>query len=138
MTSPIPPPETFLEVEALVVDILEADPAVSNALIAVEPPAGFDGTAAAVLVNRRGGAWIGDLHVDEPLIELEVYGPTKAAAHTLANAGRRAVLAAAGRTYGTNLITDVVEEDGPRWLPDYLYRAANRYVCVLKVSVNVY
>ncbi|MFI9613179.1 hypothetical protein ACIHCM_16150 [Streptomyces sp. NPDC052023] len=138
MTTPVPPPNAFLEVERLVVDILEADPALSTALVAVEPPAGFDGTAAAVLVNRRGGAWVGDLHVDEPLIELEVYGPDKAGAHTLANAGRRALLAAAGRTYGTNLITDVVEQDGPRWLPDYLYAGANRYVCVLKVAVTVH
>ncbi|MBV7697013.1 hypothetical protein [Streptomyces sp. TRM70350] len=138
MTTPVPPPSAFLEVERLVVDILEADSALSTALVAVEPPSDFNGTTAAVLVNRRGGAWVGELHVDEPLIELEVYGPDKATAHTLANAGRRALLAAAGRTYGTNLITDVVEQDGPRWLPDYLYAAANRYVCVLKVAVTVH
>ncbi|WP_320784709.1 hypothetical protein [Streptomyces sp. CRN 30] len=138
MTTPVPPPSAFIEVERLVVEILEDDPGLATALVAVEPPADFDGTAAAVLVNRRGGAWVGELHVDEPLIELEVYGPDKATAHTLANTGRRALLAAAGRTFGTNVITDVVEQDGPRWMPDYLYAAANRYVCVLKVAVDVY
>ncbi|MER5194711.1 hypothetical protein ACWD3J_33250 [Streptomyces sp. NPDC002755] len=137
MTTPTPP-SAFPDVEALVVDILEADSALSTALVAVEPPANFDGTTAAVLVNRRGGAWIGELHVDQPLIELEVYGPTKQAAHVLANSARRALLAAAGNRYGTNLITEVEEQDGPRWLPDYLYRAANRYVAVLKVYLDVY
>ncbi|MFD9393384.1 hypothetical protein ACFU6S_04865 [Streptomyces sp. NPDC057456] len=137
MTTPTPP-SAFPDVEALVVDILEADSALSTALVAVEPPANFDGTTAAVLVNRRGGAWIGELHVDQPLIELEVYGPTKQAAHVLANSARRALLAAAGNRYGTNLITEVEEQDGPRWLPDYLYRAANRYVTVIKVYLDVY
>ncbi|MEU2281208.1 hypothetical protein ABZ614_04405 [Streptomyces sp. NPDC013178] len=137
MTTPTPP-SAFPDVEALVVDILEADSALSTALVTVEPPSDFNGTTAAVLVNRRGGAWIGELHVDQPLIELEVYGPTKQAAHVLANSARRALMAAAGNRYGTNLITEVEEQDGPRWLPDYLYNAANRYVTVLKVFIDVY
>ncbi|GAB7103768.1 hypothetical protein JCM4814A_20820 [Streptomyces phaeofaciens JCM 4814] len=137
MTTPTPP-SAFPDVEALVVDILEADSALSTALVTVDPPSDFNGTTAAVLVNRRGGAWIGELHVDQPLIELEVYGPTKQAAHVLANSARRALMAAAGNHYGTNLITEVEEQDGPRWLPDYLYSAANRYVVVLKVFLDVY
>ncbi|MFF3845272.1 hypothetical protein [Streptomyces sp. NPDC002328] len=137
MTTPTPP-SAFPDVEALVVDVLEADPALSSAFVAIEPPESFDGTTAAVLVNRRGGAWVGELHVDQPLIEMEVYGPTKQAAHALANAARRALMAAAGNRYGTNLITEVVEEDGPRWLPDYLYSAANRYVSVHKVYLDVH
>ncbi|MEU5973616.1 hypothetical protein [Streptomyces sp. NPDC047315] len=134
------PPGAFPDVEALVVDILKADAALvaTQAHIAVDPPPGFNGTTRAVLVNRRGGAWTGDLHVDMPLIEFEVYGPTKADAHVLCNAARRVLLAAIGRTYGVNAITDVEEEDGPRWLPDYVYRAANRYVCVIRLSLNVF
>lgn len=132
------PPSAFPDVEALVVDVLEADPALSTATVAVAPPTGFDGTQPAVLVNRRGGSWVGDLHVDMPLIEFEVYGPDKRTAHTLANAARRALLAAIGKQYGTNVISDVEEQDGPRWLPDYLYRAANRYVCVIRLSVDVF
>jgi hypothetical protein len=132
------PPNVFPDVEALVVDILEADAALSTAMVRVDAPPGFDGTQSAVLVNRRGGAWIGELHLDEPLIELEVYGPDKSTAFSLANAARRALLGAIGNTYGGNTLSDVVEEDGPRWLPDYLYRGANRYVGVIKVSLNVF
>ncbi|MET9621057.1 MULTISPECIES: hypothetical protein [unclassified Streptomyces] len=132
------PPSAFPDVEKLVVDVLKADPALAGAVIAVNPPAGFDGTQSAVLVNRRGGAWVGDLHVDMPLIEFEVYGPSKNAAHTLANAARRALLATIGKQVGTNVFQDVEEQDGPRWLPDYLYRGANRYLCVIRLSLSVF
>ncbi|GAA3374299.1 hypothetical protein GCM10020367_37650 [Streptomyces sannanensis] len=132
------PPSAFPDVEKLVVDVLKADPALAGATVAVNPPTGFDGTQSAVLVNRRGGAWIGDLHLDKPLIEFEVYGPSKNAAHTLANAARRALLATIGKQIGSNLVQDVEEMDGPRWMPDYLYRGANRYLCVIQLSLSVF
>src|SRR3954453_258293 len=100
-----PPPSPFPDVEAMVVDVLKAAPGLSAATVAVHPPAGFDGTQAVVLVNRRGGAWISDLHLDQPLIELESYGPDKTTALTLANAGRHALLGAAGHAYGTSRVT---------------------------------
>ncbi|MER5208512.1 hypothetical protein [Streptomyces sp. NPDC002825] len=132
------PPSAFPDVEKLVVDVLKADPAMAGVTVAVQAPAGFDGTQNAVLVNRRGGAWIGDLHVDKPLIEFEVYGPSKNAAHVLANAARRALLATIGKQLGANFVSDVEEQDGPRWMPDYLYRGANRYLCVIQLSLNVF
>jgi hypothetical protein len=133
-----PPPSSFPDVEELVVDVLSDDPALSAALVAVEPPPEFDGTQSAVLVNRRGGAWTGDLHVDMPLMELEVYGPTKAQAHVLANSARRALLALVDQRLGIHYVSDVEEMDGPRWTPDYLYRAANRYVSVTRLSLDVH
>ncbi|MFD0373218.1 hypothetical protein [Streptomyces sp. NPDC059071] len=132
------PPSAFPDVEKLVVDVLKADPALAGVTIAAQAPAGFDGTQKAVLVNRRGGAWIGDLHVDKPLIEFEVYGPSKTEAHVIANAARRALLATIGKQLGANFVADVEEQDGPRWLPDYLYRGANRYLCVIQLSLNVF
>ncbi|MFD5323903.1 hypothetical protein [Streptomyces sp. NPDC127092] len=132
------PPSAFPDVEKLVVDVLKADPALAGVTIAAQAPAGFDGTQKAVLVNRRGGAWIGDLHVDKPLIEFEVYGPTKTEAHVIANGARRALLATIGKQLGANFVADVEEQDGPRWLPDYLYRGANRYLCVIQLSLNVF
>ncbi|WMX45539.1 hypothetical protein [Streptomyces roseicoloratus] len=131
------PPSAFPDVEKLVVDVLKADPALAGVTIAVQAPSGFDGTQKAVLVNRRGGAWIGDLHVDKPLIEFEVYGPTKTEAHVIANAARRALLATIGKQLGVNYVSDVEEQDGPRWLPDYLYRGAHRYLCVIQLSLDV-
>ncbi|MER7697331.1 MULTISPECIES: hypothetical protein [unclassified Streptomyces] len=135
MTSP---PSTFPDVEAIVVELLSDRPDLADAVVDETPPPGFDGTQQAVIVSRRGGAWVDDLHLDQPLIELEAYGPDKATAHRLANAARAELLSAAGRPYGTNLvITDVVEADGPRWLPEFLHPAANRYVCVLRVSLRI-
>lgn len=131
-----PPPSTFPDVEAMSVDILKAGSGLSAATVAVVPPSGFTGAESVVLVNRRGGAWISDLHLDQPLIELECYGPDKTTALTLANAGRQALLGAAGHTYGTSRVTEVLEQDGPHWLPDYVYSGANRYVVLLKVFMT--
>lgn len=132
------PPSAFPDVEKLVVDVLKADPALAGVTVAAQAPAGFDGTQSAVLVNRRGGAWIGDLHLDKPLVEFEVYGQSKEAAHVNANAARRALLATMGKQIGGYLVSDVEEQDGPRWMPDYLYRGANRYLCVIQLSLDVF
>ncbi|WP_432147179.1 hypothetical protein [Streptomyces sp. bgisy029] len=135
MTSP---PSTFPDVEAIVVELLSERADLADAVVDETPPPGFDGTQKVVIVSRRGGAWIDDLHLDQPLIELEAYGPDKATAHRLANSARAELLAAVGRRYGTSIvISDVVESDGPRWLPEYLYPAANRYLCVLRVSLRI-
>ncbi|MFG3495446.1 hypothetical protein [Streptomyces sp. NPDC047928] len=130
------PPSTFPDVEAIVVDLLSDRAELADAIVDETPPPGFDGTAKAVIVSRRGGAWIDDLHLDQPLIELECYGPDKPTAHLLANIARAELLAATGAVYGPTTITDVSEADGPRWLPDYVYTAANRYLCVLRLSLR--
>lgn len=130
------PPNTFPDVEAIVVDLLSDRVELADAAVSEYPPPGFDGTQKAVLVSRRGGAWVDDLHLDQPLIELECYGPDKPTAHLLANAARAELLKAAATRYGNTQITDVVEADGPRWLPDYLYPAAHRYLCVLRLSLR--
>ncbi|MGP2441680.1 hypothetical protein [Streptomyces sp. JW3] len=57
-------------------------------------------------------------------------------AHILANATRATLLAATGTVFGTSFVSDVTEEDGPRWLPDYIYAGANRYVCILRFTVR--
>jgi hypothetical protein len=136
MTTPL---SDFPDVEALVIQILQAEAALAGAAtISRDAWTTFDGTQPAVLVSRLGGTWVGDLYLDNPMMQLEVYGPDKATAFTLANAARHALLASIGTTYnGITTISDVVEQDGPRWMPDYLYHAAKRYVCVLKVSVDV-
>ncbi|MFJ5291359.1 hypothetical protein [Streptomyces sp. NPDC088348] len=129
-------PGTFPDVQAIVRDLLKTRPELAGAYVDDAPPAGFDGTQQAVLISRMGGAWIDDLHVDQPLIQLEVYGPRKSVAHTLANAARATLLAATGTVFGTSFVSDVTEEDGPRWLPDYIYAGANRYVCILRFTVR--
>ncbi|EGJ76190.1 MULTISPECIES: hypothetical protein [unclassified Streptomyces] len=133
---PTSAPGFFPDVQAIVRDLLKKRPEVAEAYVDDAPPDGFDGTQLAVLVSRMGGAWVDDLHVDQPLIQLEVYGPTKSQAHALANAARATLLAATGTVFGTSFIGEVTEEDGPRWLPDYIYAGANRYVCILRMAVR--
>lgn len=126
----------FADVERFLVDRLRGRAELSGVLVDTVPPPGFDGTRRAVLVSRVGGAWVDDLHLDQALAEFEVFGPDKAAAHATALVARAAVIALRGVSYPGGLVTDVVEEDGPRWLPDYRHPTGNRYVSVLRVVLR--
>ncbi|MFF7330898.1 hypothetical protein ACIQU5_10700 [Streptomyces sp. NPDC090306] len=131
------PTVTFPDVERLVVDLLTDRAELAAVTVDNVPPSGFDGTQPVVLVSRSGGAWIDDQHLDLPLVDLEVYGPDKTAAHTLALLVRSALLAVRGTVYGTTRVTDVVEADGPRWLPDWNRSAANRYYSTVRLSLHL-
>jgi hypothetical protein len=41
-----------------------------------------------------------------------------------------------GAVHGAATVVDVVEEDGPRWLPDYRHATANRYVSTTRLVVR--
>ncbi|MFF3767238.1 hypothetical protein ACFYYR_24530 [Streptomyces sp. NPDC001922] len=126
----------FPDVERLVVDHLKDRAELAGVTVDNRPPAGFNGTQKAVLVSRTGGAWVDDQHLDQPLVDLEVYGPDKTAAHGVALAARAALLQARGTTYGGAYVTDVVEADGPRWLPDYNRPAGNRYLSTVRLLIR--
>lgn len=130
------PPVVFPDVERLVVDHLKNRPELAGVLVDNRVPPGFDGTQKAVLVSRSGGAWVEDLRLDRPLVDLEVYGPDKPTAHALATAARTALLTVRGTAYGTAYVTDVAEADGPRWLPDWNHAAASRYLSTTRLSIR--
>ncbi|MFF8729080.1 hypothetical protein ACF073_21660 [Streptomyces sp. NPDC015171] len=130
------PTVTFPDVERLVVDYLKTRAELATATVDNVPPGGFDGTQQVVLVSRSGGAWIDDQRLDQPLVDFEVYGPDKTTAHTLALKVRSAVLTLRGTLYGTARVTDVVEADGPRWLPDWNRSAANRYYSTVRLLIH--
>ncbi|MEU9332006.1 hypothetical protein AB0D49_02450 [Streptomyces sp. NPDC048290] len=130
------PTVTFPDVERLVVDFLTDRTELAAATVDNVPPAGFDGTQPVVLVSRAGGAWIDDQHLDQPLVDFEVYGPDKTAAHTLALTVRSALLGLRGTAYGTAIVTEVVEADGPRWLPDWNRAAASRYWATVRLHIR--
>ncbi|MFI6638175.1 hypothetical protein [Streptomyces sp. NPDC050504] len=130
------PPIPFPDVERLVVDHLKSRGELSGVIVDNRTPPGFDGTQKAVLVSRSGGVWTEDLGLDQPLIDLEVYGPDKPTAHAVATAARTALLTVRGTAYGTAHVTDAVEADGPRWLPDYRHQAAARYLSTTRLSIR--
>lgn len=129
-------PLAFPDAERLVVDHLKNRAELAGVVVDNRPPAGFDGTQKAVLVSRVGGAWVDDLHLDQPLLDLESYGPDKTAAHTVALTARAALLEAAGTVYGGASVTEVAEADGPRWLPDYNRPNGNRYLSTVRLSIR--
>ncbi|MGW1866813.1 hypothetical protein ACWCPS_14780 [Streptomyces mauvecolor] len=126
----------FPDVERLIVDHLKYRPELAGVAVDNRPPATFDGTQQAVLVSRTGGAWVDDLHLDQPLVELEVYGRTKTEAHTVSLSVRAALLQLRGTSYGTAVVTDVVETEAVRWLPDYNRPAGNRYLTTVRLSLR--
>ncbi|MGW0535640.1 hypothetical protein [Streptomyces sp. NPDC003032] len=130
------PPIMFPDVERLVVDYLKSRPELAGVIVDNRTPQGFDGTQKAVLVSRAGGVWVDDQRLDQPLIDLEVYGPDKPTAHTVATAARTALLTVRNTTYGSAYVTDAVEADGPRWLPDYNRQAASRYLSTTRLSIR--
>ncbi|GAA1221510.1 hypothetical protein GCM10009665_09650 [Kitasatospora nipponensis] len=129
-------PTVFPDAERVIVDFLRNRTEFASATVDNKPPAGFDGTQAVVLVSRTGGVWIDDQHLDLPQVDLEVYGPDKTSAHALILLARAAVLQLRGTAYGTAQILDVVETDGPRWLPDYNRPAGNRYRNTVRLTVQ--
>ncbi|GGS86820.1 hypothetical protein [Streptomyces chromofuscus] len=128
---------TFPDAERLVVDFLKNRTELAGTTVDNRPPAGFDGTQNVVLVSRVGGAWIDDAHLDQPLIDLESYGPDKTAAHAVALAARACVQELAGTTYGGAVVSDVEEADGPRWLPDYNHPAGYRYLATVRLWLHI-
>jgi hypothetical protein len=127
---------TLPDVERLIVDLIKDRAELAGAVVAVTPPSGFDGSQRAVLVSRTGGAWVDDLRLDNPLVDLESYGPDKSAAHRLSLVARALVLQLRGVTYDGAVVHEVVEEDGSRWLPDYRHAAANRYVSTTRLVLR--
>ncbi|WP_030678233.1 hypothetical protein [Streptomyces sp. NRRL B-1347] len=127
----------FPDAERLIVDFLKNRPELAGATVDNRPPAGFDGTQKAVLVSRVGGAWVDDQHLDQPLLDLEAYGPDKTAAHAVALAARACVLGLAGTAHGSAVVTDVAESDGPRWLPDYNRPRGNRYLTTVQLRLRL-
>ncbi|WP_439674966.1 hypothetical protein [Embleya sp. MST-111070] len=130
------PPIVFPDVERLLVDYLENRPELAGTKVDNRPPPGFDGTQPAVLVSRVGGAWIDDQRLDTPLVDIEVYGPTKTAAHGIALAARTCLHQLRALVLAGTVVTDVVEADGPRWLPDYNHPSGNRYLSTIRLSLR--
>jgi hypothetical protein len=126
----------FPDVERLVVDTLKDRTELAGVVVDNRPPPGFDGTQKAVLVSRVGGAWIDDERLDQPLVDFEVYGPDKSATHAVALAARALAISLRGVSYGGAVVVDVVEEDGPRWLPDYHHPGSNRYLSTVRLVIR--
>lgn len=134
MTTPVA--VTFPDAERVIVDFLKNRPELAPATVNNVVPAGFNGTQALVLVSRTGGCWIDDQHLDLPQVDLEVYGPDKPSAQALMLLARAAVMLLRGTTYGAATILDVVETDGPRWLPDYNNPTGNRYRNTVRLTIQ--
>ncbi|MFJ9005531.1 hypothetical protein [Streptomyces canus] len=127
---------TFPDVEQLVVDLLKDRSELAGVVVDVAPPSGFDGSQRAVLVSRVGGP----RRSARPGAAASGRGPRGIPCAPRPWRGRtppgRPADCRAGRPPPRQAVIDVVEEDGPRWLPDYRHAAANRYVSTTRLVVR--
>ncbi|MFF1633972.1 DUF3168 domain-containing protein [Leifsonia sp. NPDC058248] len=71
-----------------------------------------------LLVQRAGGVMAVPQRVDEPAIQIDAVGGTKAQCKRLMQAARAAILAIANDIVPEAVLSSAVEEVGPSWLPD--------------------
>jgi hypothetical protein len=83
---------------------------------------GFEEELPVVRVTRTGGAQTRPLVLDSPLMDVDVYASTRAGASQLMREIAANLLAAKNYPAAGGLITQVDEEVGPSWRPDYNLR----------------
>ncbi len=131
-------PLFFPDIENVIAIFLEARPELDGVAVGVGLPPNFDGTQRAVVVTRRGGAFLPDDGLDNALARIEIYGPGKSTAHVLAGVVRGVLLLLPQATHAGGVVVSEVEENqGPYWAPDRKRNDANRYVMRYRLVVVV-
>lgn len=129
-------PSVFPDAEALVVRYLTRRTELDGVPIGIRLPDTSDGTQAAVVVNRVGGAFTEYQLLDAPLVEIETYGSDKATAHELARRVRGLLSGMPSVVHEGALVSSVSEQDGPTWEPDADRPEAIRYVQTARLLVR--
>lgn len=75
-------------------------------------------TYPVLLIQRAGGVMAVPQRIDEPAIQVDAVGGTKAQCKRLMLAARAAILAIANDIVAEAVLSSAVEEVGPSWLPD--------------------
>jgi hypothetical protein len=128
----------FPDVENLVVVFLKTCSELDGVSVDVNPPADFDGSQRAVVVNRLGGVFLADDGLDDALALIDTYGGDKTTAHAVANAVRGVLPLLASRSHADGVVvTEVEEKQGPCWSPDRRRGGASRYVMRYRLVVTV-
>ncbi|MFI9381470.1 hypothetical protein [Kutzneria sp. NPDC052558] len=125
---------SFPNVETLVATFLAAQPALAGVHVGPDLPANWDNRSAAVYVQRVGGAYDEDQQVDQALIRLDTYGPTKTDALNLAGTARGLMPTLVRGVQGVSWIS---EDYGPQWFSDAKHDNAPRYMTRFRVTVHI-
>jgi len=112
---PRPSVESFPDADALVIHFLNLSAAVSAPVMATLP---LEITSTVVRVTRIGGA-NRDIRVDRPLVDVDVFSPTREQAMDVARACQNELLfTLRGTTTPDGTVQHVTTTIGPHWLPD--------------------
>jgi hypothetical protein len=135
----LPEISELVDVEALLVAHLSSDAgvtAIAGDRVSTELPADFE-PEARIQLFRVGGAPLDQetQHVDRAVVQLNVYGASKAEAFDTARAALRALLLARSTPHELGAVTHVERLTGPTWSPDPTTDAP-RYLVTMAITVH--
>lgn len=99
---------------------------------ATDVPGDVEALPGFVQVSRGPGG--DDGITDSPLLDLNIFSPTRAAAGDLAEQVRQVMHSAAGSSAGGHLIDTVTTATGPAWV--YYGPSVHRYVSSYRVGLR--
>ncbi|TQF03931.1 hypothetical protein E6W39_18955 [Kitasatospora acidiphila] len=133
-------PALLPDVEEVFTQWLTAQSALSGVIVCTSLPITYDGSQRVVRLDRIGGAADYLMRIDRPRLDVDCWGPSKAAASDLTALVRRLLLV--DLIQGANLsqwscsISDVREDVGPQYLDEPDYPPAGRYLMQITAVVH--
>lgn len=129
----------LVDVEALLVAHLSSDAgvtAIADDRVSTELPAGFE-PEARIQLFRVGGAPTEAVthHIDRAVVQLNIYGSTKAEAFDTARAALSGLLRARSAAHPLGSVTHIERLTGPTWSPDPATDAP-RYLLTVAITVH--
>lgn len=129
----------LVDVEALLVAHLSSDAgvtAIAGDRVSTELPAGFE-PEARIQLFRVGGAPLDQVthHLDRAVVQLNVYGASKASAFDAAREALAGLLRARSAAHPLGAVTHVERLTGPTWSPDPATDTP-RYLLTVAITVH--
>lgn len=129
---------SFPNIETLVAAFLAGRPELAGVAVGPDLPANWDNRSAAVYVQRVGGVYDEDQQVDQALIRLDTYGPTKTDALNVAGTARGLMPMIPHAAHAGGVVVSWVGEDyGPQWFSDARHDNAPRYMTRFRLHVHI-
>ncbi|MEU7096055.1 hypothetical protein [Kitasatospora aureofaciens] len=132
-------PSLLPDIEAALTGWLSSRPELAGVIVGTSVPITYDGSQKVVRVVRLGGSADYLMRFDHPRIDVDCFGPTKAAAADLTATIRRLLLFdihTADLSPWSASISSVHEDVGPQWLDEPDYPNAGRYLLQISAMVH--
>lgn len=125
--------DAFPDAEALVGDVLRAASLVVDTRVYSSIPK--SPTFPLITLQRIGGTPVERHRLDQPRIQIDVWGTSKSEAHDIAQAARVAIHEMEGQTFATAYVSGVDDAFGLTWFPDPP-TARDRYIFGVALTLH--